>query len=328
MTVELLDGKTGIDENFRSLLAMMGTHLSRGGLPRINTDPTKFDVTPGFGFVVDNSVVEFPVVRRVSWGQFTGLDVDNFDGEITFLAVNLQEQIVQSSTPFKGDDLRDYIPLGALNHPNHSTINNISEFTSARATDLLPALTELINALGPININGGNIFSGVSGTMEIPKTAGNIFFFGIQRDWKNNVIIASDELISPTFVETWRDPAVADIGFASGLNTVIRGGVYDDGTPSGGAPNGTLTTNSWTNHRIQFSPDANEGAGLVVVTYGQTTYNTSDDALAALRTEGFIPNPQAELVAFRAALTVRGGATDLSLATDAIFTPAGKIGEF
>ena len=126
-------------------------------------------------------------------------------------------------------------------------------------------------------------------------------------------------VVNPTILFTWRDGIG---GFATTTDTEVTAGVYDNNLGGATAPTTALTTNNWVNHRIYYSPDAN----VTVIQYGQKSYNSSTAALTGYSTESFSRNPSFSGVPFRGIVTMRGGATNLTLATDAVFSNADRLG--
>lgn len=304
-----------------------------GGMISVNAqDSSKFDISAGEGHVVDNTDPLSPLVTPVSWDEMLGVSIEDLgDGGITgrpatFLSINRNKQIVQEALPPDAASNRQNIHLGSVTHIG-VTIEAFSNFTSARPIDLAVMITEFFDALGPVHI-GGNTWAGKSGTLQLEADAGKFFFPGFNRDPVNPNVKDTPALDAPAFIATWRDGTETNgqPNWHVEFENALFAGRYDDDTvgPYTNGPNGVLSTNFWTNHRIQYSPDS----GSTVVTYGQTTYNSLDDALAGIKNEGFVGNPAAALIPYRAVLTMRGGALDLALAGDAMFTPAGKIGEF
>ena len=212
----------------------------------------------------------------------------------TFLSIDKEKNIVQEALPPGAVSNRQNIHLGSVTHIG-STIEAFSNFTSARPFDLAVSLTELLDALGPIHL-GGNTWSGKSGTLNLEATVGSFFFVGFNRDPMNPNIKATPALDAPSFIATWRDGTETngEPNWYVEFENSLAAGRYDDNTVGlyTGGPNGTLTTNRWVNHRVQYSPDS----GSTVVTYGQTTYTSLSAALAAIKTEGFVGNPAAALI--------------------------------
>lgn len=292
-----------------------------GGEITINADPTKFDVSEVTGVIVDSSDPLRVVRRKIKCPAQIGVDAEHLATVATsFLYVDENCQLVQSTVFPDSPEVRTMIQLGSLVHPDNTTITGTSQFLSAPVANIAASLNDLQVALGVIN-KEGNVFSGNSGTRGIDKTAGRTFYFGI--NLKNNQLDPNHKLVDAgtqlSFIRVWKDGSG---GFNTDVSTAVTGGVYDDGTGGASAPTGTLQTNSWTNSRVFYSPDA----ATAVVQYGQNSYNTAADALAARVSESFDINPALTGVPIRATITHRGGATDFSNSGDAIFTEATPFG--
>ena len=296
------------------------TGWESGGTLSVNADTAKFDYTAGSGYIVTGLN---PVVRtKVTWDAATAVTVDNLaTHSATFLFIDLNGDIYQSVTFPEGSDIRDKVYLGALVHANSTSISGASNSTNAPIQNIAASLTDLSIAMGVINVNG-NVFAGdPAGNLKFTKSVGRTFFYGhtnkTSPDDPNH--IDNPLLTAPNVLFGWRDGVG---GFATSFVDAVVAGVFDDDTGGASNPIDTLTTNQWTNHRIYYSPDANQ----TVIEYGQTKYNSDTTALVGQSTETFVSNPTFSAVPFRGFCTMRGGATDLSLVADAIFTNANKFG--
>lgn len=295
-----------------------------GGEITINADDTKFDYASGTGLIVDASDPTAIAVTAISWTGQTAVDPEFLATQgVSFLAIDINGDLIQSATFPVGGNLRDSIQLGGVTHGNNTDISNTSDFTSAVPFQLAPGLTDLMIALGVINLSG-NVFEGaIAGNLKLDKTVGSIFYFGIASKatpvTPNNKI--TPVLAEPQILFSWRDGA-------GGFNTTVRddiaAGVFDD--DSGGdanGPDGTVTTNNWTNLRIHYSPDLEE----TIIQWGTTTYGTSAAAIAGINSDFFGDNPSFAGVPVRGYLSIRGAAADLTLAGDAVFTETNKFGD-
>lgn len=303
-----------LDNNFKFHAAMVGSGLHTGGGLVATLGTTAFTIEAGNGIVVDNTDPLNPDYIPVTWGQFVGEAIGS--GDATFVAIDRNGLVVKSDTPFTESQFKTLVTLGSVNHVA-GTIDSLSEFTTMRPFDLATQLTGLMDAIGVVNLDG-NRFSGVTGTMKIEVTAGNTFFFGITRSGNTKSV---PQLDSPTFVSTWRNGAG---GWHTETGTDIFAGRFDNNTvgPYVNGPNGSVLNNRWTIIRFQRSPDS----GLVVATYGQQDYGSSEAALLAVRDEPFDVNPAAALLPFRAIAVVRGGATNADNPADVMWRSATNVG--
>jgi len=300
----------------------VSTTLLTGGVISINADPTKIDISAGTGRIVDASDPANITSKVVTWTDKIGVTITNIAIQpATFLAIDENGDVDQSGLFPSGTVLRSCIQLGSAGHLDLATITQVTNFTSARGFQVTVTLTELQSALGVIN-KQGNVFSGdPAGNLKIKKTAGDSFFMGLQRDPLNPNIISTIESVAPVMVQSWRDGVG---GYVFGTSDAVTAGVYDDDTGGVLSPSGVLTTNQWTNHLIFHSPDIN----LFGIVYGQFKYNSETLAQGAIDKEIFDISPVLAGIPIRAALTMRGGATNLTLVADALFRQANKFGDF
>lgn len=303
-----------MDNNFRFQAAITGSGLYKGGNLVDAIGNTTFTIETGDGLVIDNTDPMNPEYHPVTWPEITGVTIGS--QAATFVAIDKDLNVVKSDVPFTPAEFKLLVSLGSVNHVG-ATIDSVSEFTTMRPYDIAPQVTELMDALGVINLEG-NMFSGKTGTANIEVTGGNTFFLGIDRASNEKTVSVLD---APTFAATWRDGVG---GWYVEFDDEIHFGRYDDNSigPYTDGPNGTVGPSQWTILRFQRSPDS----GLVVVTYGRNTYSTLDDAMAAVRDEEFEPNPEAALLPFRAAGFVRGNGSDAGVDTDMFWRSATNVG--
>lgn len=301
----------------------MSTGLISGGEITINADDTKFDVAAGSGIIVDTTDPTNVTRTEVSWDAMEAVVPTHIaDHGTSFMLIDSGGNLIQQVAFPTSTPVRTYIQIGSIVHGDNTIITSTSDFTSASIFNTAADLNDLQVAMGVINIGTGNNYSGVSGTLSVQKSAGNMFYFAIQRKLNpenpNNIVTPAS--VAPLATLTWRDGLG---GHNSTTSTVVTAGVFDDDSGGASAPTDTLLNNSWANHRIHYSPDA----VLTVIQYGQVSYNSSTAAVTGIATEVFEGDPSFAGVPLRGILTMRGGATDLSLSGDAFFTPADRNNE-
>lgn len=308
--------------------AMLGTGLldpENDGLVTINGgDNSKFDISAGVAQFADAYTdPDNPTVTRVSFGPFTAQTVTEIaDDSGTFLYVDNTGAIVQKDELQKDGFLRDHVGVGILQHGDNVTISDASSFTPVGLNNITMALADLSFCMGAINCptGGNNIVSGNSGTLSIDKTAGVWYFHSInvRTDAKSPNQINSAALTAPTIIVGWTVTDNAQGKFVP--LAAVPAGVYDDGTAvlADALPQGTLANNSWANHRVFFVVDSN----ILAVQIGAVTYNSLANAQAGIASENFTPIPVLAGTTPICTLTMRGGATDLSIIADAEFRQA------
>jgi len=293
-----------------------------GGVITINADNTKFDYTAGSGIVTDASDPTAITHALVSWSSATAVVPTLIATQsTTFLAIDVNGALVQSATFPAGGALRDCIQLGSVIHGNNINITSTSDFVSATPFQIAASLTDLIIALGVIQVSGNDITGSGNGNLKFKKTAGVDFWFGIQaKAFPNNPNnLASALENEPNIIFSWRDGAG---GFNTAVSDAITAGVYDNNTGGASAPSATITTNQWINVRIKYSPDSD----AIFMEYGSTVHNSSASAVAGISNGFFGDNPSFGDTPVRGYLSIRGAAANLDIVGDAIFTTTNKFG--
>jgi len=309
------------------------TGLITGGIVTISLgDNTKVDISAGEGAYVDNFTDPLNPVRiRVAWSAFIAVDVpDLIPNTVTFFGLDLSSgtvtlsEIVRRAQEFTAEERRDFVTLAPAVHSGVTQIDNIGAVYSY-VLDERQSLVDLADAIGQINLKGGNVYSanaGAPNNLTIDKSLGASFFMGVNyQNSKKTPNTTTDPVQSPVpvFFYTYQDGAG---GFTNGAFTNnIDTGFQDNGT-------GTLLalpSNRFTLQRIFSFPLLN----FTIIHYGQTAYNTLPLAVAAINTEVFNKNPVLS-TGFRAWLIVKGGTVDLNAAIaagEAAFIQAGKFGD-
>ena len=292
------------------------TGIANGsGCLSINGDDTKFDISDGFGYVLDlTSDPEKPTVTRVNWSGLIALTPTYLlTNNISFIGIDSSGTVIQQTNDFTESQRRSIIVLGVLNH-----IGSVIASTTDDATTTDSYLAnDLSHALGNINIEGNN-FNAASTDLTIRKEAGISFIVSGNRcndpTNPNRVTAGVEDGVSFLYIYDNGSGGVTAVP-----STQIDPNHYDDGS-------GTLAiisgSNKWTNQHCYYFPSPN----LVLVRYGNEVFNTETGATNAA---GEIPpvigtgvNP--DLV--RTTISVIKDATDLSVAGDAVFTDTGRFG--
>ena len=227
-----------------------------------NVDDTKFDISDGFGYVLDLvTVPDVPTITRVDWSGETALTVDNLlTQNVTFVGINAAGAVVQQTLDFTQEERRSIIVLGVLNH-----VTGVVATTTDDATAVDGYLaSDLAHAIGDIN-SGGNNFNAASTDLTIRKESGTSFIVSGNRCSNANDPnrVTSAAIPSASFLYIYDDGAG---GVTATPATDIDPDQYDDGS-------GTLTSvgnNRWTNQLCYFFP----GPNVVLVRYGNEEFST------------------------------------------------------
>jgi len=305
--------------DFDKLTSVMGTGLLNGGVLSINVDPTKFDISAGNGYVVDNHTdPDNPVRTHVVWSAFTAQTVTNIaTASFTNIAINSAGAIVQQTASFSIDDSRDYIILGRLVHANLSTITVASPFPRVIFNASMDA-DDFSNIVGVV-IGSGNVISANGANLNLNKSSGTSYRNGSNyyTSKKNPNITADAALVAPSFSYSYRNGSG---GFTqTSPSALVTPDLYDDGT----GVLATVPNNKFTIQRVYHANATN----ILIMTYGQVIYNDLNEARLGVLSETPIVAPSLSDTALRAWLIVKKNTTALNTAADAVFVAASKFGE-
>lgn len=278
---------------------------------------TEFNISAGSGIVVDYSTdLLDPDTIEVSWTTFStvtlaGIGSNNFKS----IAIDGAGAIVQKDGKFTELELRDLIIIGEILH-NATDILSVID-APRKAIGRPDIVTDLLTTIGTLN-RSGNLFSANGVNLNIDKTAGESFGLSINSNNSEKLanITTDASAVAGSFIPIHRDGSGGWTILAA--TTTVDVGNYDDGSGS----LASLTSNQATNHRLAFEAET----GNIYFLYGQTQYSTLTQATDAVP-DGFnVIDVIFAALDVRAILSSRGGATDLSLVTDAVFTEVSKLG--
>jgi hypothetical protein len=292
----------------------VSTGVVDGGILSVNGgDNTKFDISAGFGYVIDTTTTpSSPSFTKVSWTTKSALTLTYLATHlITFVSINSAGTVIQQTSPWTAAQRRDDIILGVVVHVNLTVADTVNN-QQAPASNVGAQLHDLYEAIGFLNVDG-NVFGPSGADLTVDKTEGHMLAHGSNwdTDTQNPHERTLPALTDATFQYRFQD------GTNGVTGTVIDPNIYDNAGVSTAVP-----TNKWTVQRF-FSFTSNN----VKVQPGQTIYNSKSAAIAALTTESFTVEPSINANGlFRTWLVVKQGATDLSDENEAVFFQAGKFG--
>jgi hypothetical protein len=300
-----------------------GGEMSKGTLSGSPLTTTKISVSAGSGIIIDNYTDPLnPTYQLISWPAFIDEEITNIvSAERTFLAISPAGSplgspiLIQQTTIYTEQQHRDVIPLGIAGHVTNVSVVAVRSDPHA-AFDADARLGDLAHAIGPFNIEG-NIYTYNGVNLLLDKSVGKSYRLGnnfhVDRAAPDTTTDASEAALEWNY--SYQDGAG---GFTlTGKVTTIEPANYDDGDGTFG----TVATNTWTTQIIKHFPG---GAGHRIE-YGQTTYSSKAEALAAIPDINHLHNPAFAEGITRGFLVVRGGASDLSLSSDAQFVEGGKF---
>lgn len=301
---------------------MLSTGIVDGVVVSGTLGTTTFDLSAGTVLVVDGyTIPSKPKLTVVNYAGATGIAVAAITSQpLTYVGINSNGAVVQQGTQFTREQSRDIATVAVLIHPQPGNV--VIDFQEGRVppmTQMSNQIADLAFALGPINMSG-NVFSANGANLNIDKTAGEIFAYGLNRvnNAKDPSTVSTGLLTAASFTYTWRDGSG---GYINATSPSVVPGSYDDGTGGAGTPNGSVSNNQWTIQRVYISP-----GNIVAIHYGQNVYASETAAIDAIETESFEINPQLNGALLRAFIIVKGNATALNDAAQAMFLQGSKFG--
>ena len=288
------------------------------GITANGADPThKVDIPSIKGWIINNTGTYFstsPSVTNVVYAGATNVTVQYLNtADSSYFLLDSSSNLYQQNTYPTPEQRRDNIYLGKVAHPNRSTILAINN-TVDYDTSPMSALRDMFSSI-PL-INDGVVCYPDGANLSFNTTRGSVYGMGI--NWANNqkspnTVIIDAKLPASFYYRT-------QLGGTSGIVSLIDPTRYDNA--------GTVTTipgggNTSTNQRVYLY-----ATGILNIQYGQQTYSSLANAVAAQHEETFIKSPNAiGSAVLIGIIAVRKGATNLGLANDAKFTPVSIFGE-
>jgi hypothetical protein len=280
------------------------------------------------GWVVKNTYAyaTLPDVLNIYYTGGTNIPLTYLTtADSTYILINSGSTLVQQTTFPTPQQRRENLFLGKVVHPNRSTITSVNNTVDF---DVSP-ISVIRDLWTPIKlINQGILVSPHSTTLEIDTSAGYLWGNGI--GWTTNQLNPDSVYISGTSPTTFQ--------YRSRYGS-ITGSTSNPGDPA--APTGNTTTidahhydlngsivavgggNRASNQRVYLFP-----TGLIRIQYGQVSYSSMANAIAGIDTEVFVEfSNNRDNGILIGILTVREGAGNLLITTDAVFRFVSKFGE-
>lgn len=287
------------------------TGLISGGVISVNGgDNTLIDITAGRGVIIDSTTdPDNPTKTEVVWTAKTGVDLtmtaDPGDTVAIFLALDINGDIIERSDLATNEQRRDSIDLGLVARIDTDQILFAVNTSTNIVHNPVSQLHDFFESWGAFNIEG-NAFTAFSTNLQIQKSQGKTFRSGANfRNNPKDPHVTTVAAVSPATFNYKKQDGV-DVDPAA---TAIDPNQYDNG--------GTLTavaSNDWSVQRIAMFAE-----GAIEILYGQKTFDTKGEAIAALSTISFVVPADSDASIPMAYLVVKQGATDLSLDTQAEF---------
>lgn len=311
--------------NTQAGLDLLYSHLNSGivsgGALSVNADNTKFDISDGYGYIVDYwTTPGSPTLTRVDWSGKTALSSPYLASSVsTTVMIDVSGNIVYQTDPASRANYTQYIVLGKLLHPNKATISSVSQYQHSISGSIGNGM-DLMHFLG--TIASGINFTPYDSTLQLNRSAGSLLRIG------GNYTKGASGLETPnittieaqtqtSFFYRYRDGSGGFKIETPAVNT-FRPDVYDtnnsDGTLS------VVQNGKYVNHRVYIFTSGN-----TYVVPGQTTYNSLTSAINAIATESFTVDPQLADANLRCVISCKGGVTALNSA-DVYITQGGLFG--
>jgi hypothetical protein len=287
------------------------TGVYKGGILTIGTPNTTFSISNGNGAITDNTTGTNSYTE-VSWTGKTNIPATYItSGLVSYVAIDINGNVIQQLAPFTQTQSRSLIFLGSLIHTNLAILDGVNNFQDVI---LSPAnmVHDLSHGLGIFNVNG-NLFSANGANLNLNKSVGTIYSVG--SNWANNPLDPSNVILSSLTALTFQ------YRFQNGANgatgTVINPDIYDVGGVSTAVP-----SSKYTVQRI-FCFVSNS----VVIQPGQAFYQTLAEAKSQIEQELFIIEPTIlQNGLLRGFLIIKHGTTSLLNTADVYFYEASKFG--
>ena len=296
---------------------IMSTGLLSGGLVTINgTDNTKFDVSAGVGYIVDNYTDPLnPTITKVTWSDQIGVtDTYLATDDETYIAINAGGDVEQNIA-FTDAQRRDLIILGFTGHLTHTVIQYAISEPAPLIHDVENQMFDFWENFGAFNIDG-NVISANGANLNINRSAGDTWSFGDNYKNSNKVpnVVSTPDRTAQSFYYWYTD------GSGKWLSTntnTINPNLRDTLTGTT-----AVSTDKWTIQTLQYYAPLDE----IDIQYGQKEYDNLQDALSDINNLNFVFNPFNNFDTFRGWLVVQEGCTDLSNVNQAQFVNVNKYG--
>jgi hypothetical protein len=301
----------------------INTGILSGGIISGSIGGTTVTIGAGYGqitsasFTINNGLET--TYAPVSWNSFQNLTPAFLNTHpFTYFYIDQYGNLQQQFTNFTDQQLKENIILGHVCHINLTNINLITNAQDvAYGTGF--RLEELLRVFGPLKKSGLTI--GPSGSsMRVSRASGQAFLIGT--NYENDALYPDVRSLTAVTASN-----VCFI-YRNGSNFIFdnnNGNFYTSVTSSkydlGNGTLGTVNNNQWTIQRLFMFPN---NPNDIVFYLGTVVYNSFSDAATRLVSEQFTEaSITSENAVYLGALVSRGGATNLSLTSDAVFFQSG-----
>jgi hypothetical protein len=310
---DLIDGIVPDNQLPVTTLSIM-SGLSQGGVMTINTDTAKFDVTAGFGYIVNGHTnPDLPIKTRVPFAGSTANVIPNIGTtKQTFVSIDINGALNLTPNPLTPTERRNFIRLGVLIHLDNTNIIFIDNQPTVNI-EVGGQLQDLLEAFGFRSLSGNRIFP-VAANLKIKKELGKLFKSGA--NFKNLTTQPH------SFTSAAQDP----ITFKYRTQTGAEGSNITDINPTIYDNNGTITAMPATAtlasiQRIFIFQD-----DTIRIQPGQKFFNNLNEAVTAINSDVFTTDVDiSENALYLGAIVLIRGTTALNNLAQAIFVPASGV---
>jgi hypothetical protein len=307
---DLIDGIVPETQLPVTTLSIM-SGLSQGGVMTINTDTAKFNVTAGFGYIVNGHTnPDVPIKTRVAFAGSTANVIPNIGTtKQTFVSIDINGALNLTPNPLTPTERRNFIRLGVLIHLDNTNIIFIDNQPTVNI-EVGGQLQDLLEAFGFRSLSGNRIFP-VAANLKIKKELGKLFKSGA--NFKNLT----------TQPHSFTSAAQEPITFKYRTQTGVEGSNITDINPAIYDNNGTITAMPATAtlasiQRIFIFQD-----DTIRIQPGQKFFNNLNEAVTAINSDVFVTDVDiSENALYLGAIVLIRGTTALNNLAQAIFVPA------
>ena len=323
-TISVADGAgSGLDADF--LHSVSGSRFTEnlksgilyGGSLSVNTsNNAKFDVAAGSGIIVSttgggygSTASPSTTITTITWSAQSSITVSNIGSyDTTWIYVDEDGIVQQQNGAFTDENYKQYIILGALVHPNRTTIAFVSNLPTV-VYNTLNQYDEFIRKLGPAKISGHRISANGSNLL-LDRSSGVSYIIGgnYVTDSSHPNVVSDAGTTAATIYRMYSDGAG---GYTTVSNAAIDPNSYDNDS-------GTLqsvSSSEWTIQRVYYFP---KKTNTLAIYYGKVKYNSLAEALSGVANEVWTEsNNTKDKTIFCAYLIVKGNASQLNNSSDA-----------
>ncbi len=279
-------------------------------------DNTLFDISSGVG-IIFNYDTGTPTYTPVTYAGASGVST-------TYLASTPSSNVTIDSTgtlkqynSLPNNTLRrEELYVGALLHVNLTNLNGVQNEPVVGYDDS-QTIRDLALSIGAIN-TAGNLFSANGANLNINKSSGSFFriYGNYSTSKKDPNTVASTSLTPAGFLTGYYNGSIWV--YSTSETSTVPVTQYNN-VASGLV---AVSPNKFIIHSIYIFP----GTDQVILHYGQTQYDTMDDATAGLSDPVTIDNNLKD-ASLRCRLIVQTNATNLSDTGEAKFVNTDKFGQ-